>query len=202
MTKLKIKITDFLETGNFGPLRLGMAMQEVEYLFGNPEQTGIGDNYVAQFAYGNYLLQFNSSNGYYDPESSLLAIFAIGLFSGGMASDMDFENDQVSIEGNWDFTAIKTFGQAKAWCEGMGIAYEEEVHTFDWNYDFHWCDHDALYANLKLPNELALCYRDSFTVFVDERPITQKIGHLNDYLLVTAARLDMAAIKTLPYYFH
>ena len=40
MTKFKVDIRDFLRTGNFGPIQLGMTRSQVELLLGKPESWG------------------------------------------------------------------------------------------------------------------------------------------------------------------
>ena len=40
VTKLKIDMCDFLRTGNFGPIRLGMTKAQVEHLLGRPQSWG------------------------------------------------------------------------------------------------------------------------------------------------------------------
>jgi hypothetical protein len=40
MTKFKIDMRDFLRTGEFGPIRLGMTTNQVEHLLGKPQDWG------------------------------------------------------------------------------------------------------------------------------------------------------------------
>jgi hypothetical protein len=40
MTKFKVDMRDFLRTGNFGPIRLGMTRKQVEHLLGKPQGWG------------------------------------------------------------------------------------------------------------------------------------------------------------------
>ena len=86
MTKITVSMQDFLRTGEFGPVRLGMLRGQIRSLLGEPEDWGPSPrakHNVGIWKYGDIEFHFN--------EDVLWLLFAddIGTLDGGKAIDFD-----------------------------------------------------------------------------------------------------------------
>lgn len=107
MDKIKIDIKNFILTGNFGCLNVGMTREKIIELIGIPDWYGLGNDlsYITSdmWTYGNIELYFNYNNPGTD-KLGMLFIKNLNKIDGGEIFEFDFwifkqeENVEVEFE--------------------------------------------------------------------------------------------------------
>lgn len=88
MTKVNVSMQDFLRTGEFGPVRLGLSRRQLRGLLGEPEDWGVfprAKHNATIWKYGDIEFHFHFR------EDALVGVFADGVeeLRGGGAIDLD-----------------------------------------------------------------------------------------------------------------
>ena len=117
--KIAVSMLDFLRTGEFGPIKLGISRAELRGCLGNPEDWCVdpkGVNYAAIWKYGD-------TEFYFDNGDALWLIFAdhIENLRGGAAVEID----------PWIFHGGLLVADALESFSAAGILYERIHQTLD-----------------------------------------------------------------------
>ena len=120
MSKIAVSMQDFLRTGEFGPVSLGLTRRQLRDCLGNPEDWGPypkAEQHAAIWKYGDVEFFFHFQ------EDALGGIFAdhIGTLKGGGAIDLD----------PWVLSGNLTVKQALRDFDGADISCDRIDWTFD-----------------------------------------------------------------------
>ncbi len=120
MTKITVSMQDFLRTGEFGPVRLGMSRGQIRGLLGEPEEWGPSPrakHNAGIWKYGDIEFYFHHK------EDTLVTIFAdhVEELKGGRAIDID----------PWIFKGSATVRHVLRDLEDADIAFQR----IDWKAD-------------------------------------------------------------------